>query len=287
MAHALMDIVVPTAHQQQQQQQQQQRLVFQSLADITAAATSSALISPAVTVCDRLVVEKSSLNQPFLPSLRTQLGSLLCKPHHFVRSPPYLLVWTLYTATFATANLAETLGTHAQVDGKTTMAATFASTFLVNAGVGIWKDVRFAQLFGSSSSTAAAAAVRQSTQLLRRIPTSTYSAFLVRDAMTIFGSFSLPGPVAERIPDAVTASPALKTLVAQVGVPAAMQLVCTPVHLLGLDLYTRRESLGWRARWQRIGRDWFPASVMRMVRVLPAFGLGGFLNREVREASHL
>jgi hypothetical protein len=69
--------------------------------------------------------------------------------------------------------------------------------------------------------------------------------------------------------------------------PAGVQILSTPLHLLGLDLYNRPrgaagEGLGWRERWRVVRRDWFGASLARMGRVVPAFGVGGVVNAGVR-----
>lgn len=61
--------------------------------------------------------------------------------------------------------------------------------------------------------------------------------------------------------------------------PAAMQLLSTPLHLWGLDLYNRPRG-GGRAR--TVARNWLGSSVARMARVVPAFGVGGVVNARVR-----
>lgn len=71
---------------------------------------------------------------------------------------------------------------------------------------------------------------------------------------------------------------------AQFLAPAGIQLVSTPLHLWGLDLYNRPggEGVGWRMRVRKVGRDWFGSSLARMGRVVPAFGVGGVVNGGVR-----
>jgi hypothetical protein len=69
--------------------------------------------------------------------------------------------------------------------------------------------------------------------------------------------------------------------VAQFVTPAAVQILSTPLHLLGLDLYNREGvSNGERAR--RVLRDWLKSSLARMGRIIPAFGVGGVVNTKVR-----
>ena len=69
--------------------------------------------------------------------------------------------------------------------------------------------------------------------------------------------------------------------VAQFLSPAAVQLVSTPLHLLGLDLYNRQGVSGGE-RLTRVVRDWMKSSLARMGRIIPAFGVGGVVNTKVR-----
>lgn len=262
-------------------------------------------ITPANT--SRLVVEKSFYNQPLFPAFRRHLWLSITQPATFLTSRPSLLVWGLYTATFATANASETLlnKVYPKIDHAIAGMTTFASTFIVNSSVGIWKDVKFAQLFGHnnhattnpSSTTTPTQSQSQSPNNpsppktarsigRTRIPLATYSAFLIRDALTIFGSFSLPAMVSATIPDAIASQEYLKILIAQLAIPASIQLISTPIHLFGLDLYNRPQAMPTKDRVARISRDWIGASLLRMCRIIPAFGIGGFVNTEGRLYLH-
>lgn len=73
---------------------------------------------------------------------------------------------------------------------------------------------------------------------------------------------------------------------AQFVTPAAVQLVSTPLHLLGLDLYNRPEArlVGVDGRVGRVLRDWGMSAVARICRIVPAFGVGGVVNTKVRKS---
>jgi hypothetical protein len=72
---------------------------------------------------------------------------------------------------------------------------------------------------------------------------------------------------------------------AQFVTPAAVQLVSTPLHLLGLDLYNRPNVAagGPDGRMSRVLRDWAKSAAARMCRIIPAFGVGGVVNTKVRK----
>ena len=71
---------------------------------------------------------------------------------------------------------------------------------------------------------------------------------------------------------------------AQILAPAAVQIVSTPLHLLGLDLYNRGGVGMWGTdgRVRRVVRDWGVSCAARMGRIVPAFGVGGVVNTKVR-----
>lgn len=121
------------------------------------------------------------------------------------------------------------------------------------------------------------------------MPAVSYALFAARDALTVFASFNLPPLVAPYVPLAVASGVDLERYVsraaaAQFLAPAGIQLVSTPLHLLGLDLYNRSGGrVGWRSRVGKVGRDWLGSSLARMARIVPAFGVGGVVNSGVRE----
>lgn len=74
--------------------------------------------------------------------------------------------------------------------------------------------------------------------------------------------------------------------VAQFVTPAAIQLVSTPLHLLGLDLYNRPGARlgGPEGRVGQVLKNWGMSAVARIGRIVPAFGVGGVVNTKVRGA---
>ena len=138
-------------------------------------------------------------------------------------------------------------------------------------------------MFGPPSSLAGAAAAAAAAT--RTVPAASYALFALRDSLTIFASFNLPPfiapilPLSEEVEKQVS-----RTSIAQFLAPAGIQLLSTPLHLWGLDLYNRPRGNGvrWKERVRRVGRDWLGSSAARMGRIVPAFGVGGIVNSGVR-----
>ena len=73
--------------------------------------------------------------------------------------------------------------------------------------------------------------------------------------------------------------------VSQLVSPGLIQLFCTPVHLLGLDLYNHPTS-SLAARLRVVQQSFVPAMLMRVCRIGVAFGVGGLGNTAIRKRFH-
>ena len=101
--------------------------------------------------------------------------------------------------------------------------------------------------------------------------------------MTVFASFNLPPLIAPLLPLSQSVEKQIsRASAAQFLAPAGIQLLSTPLHLWGLDLYNR-PGMRWNQRLARVSRDWIGSSVARMARIVPAFGVGGVVNGGLRK----
>ncbi|KIY00618.1 uncharacterized protein Z520_03281 [Fonsecaea multimorphosa CBS 102226] len=256
-------------------------------ADVTSAASASALIAPIITVIDRSIVEKAANGTSFSSCLLRSLHPAITRPHAFIFSRPFLLIFTLYFSTYTTANAVDTL--HSTVTSKpastvSSGATKFLATSSVNMSLCVYKDSCFARMFGATApSSSPAAAV---------VPKLSYALFAVRDCLTIFASFNLPSIIAPQLANLppevrsrfsrILSTESGRMNTAQFMAPAAIQLISTPIHLLGLDLYNRQGRLGFGERYSRVVRDWGVSALARMGRIIPAFGVGGVVNSNMR-----
>jgi hypothetical protein len=105
--------------------------------------------------------------------------------------------------------------------------------------------------------------------------------------MTILSSFTLPPVISRSLLQPLGLSVFTADTLAQLLTPVSMQVLSTPLHLLGLDLYNR--SSGTPAeRAKFVAREYVKTTAARMSRILPAFGFGGVVNTAARkEGIHL
>lgn len=268
--------------------------------DVVAAGCAAGVITPIITLIDRYIyppfhhhspnhiptnvtpsrsiMESASGRSPnILSSLRSSLSSILASPLKTLLSRPFGLVFLLYGGTYLTANALDTASStvhNRPATSITSGAAKFAASSAANVSLCVYKDQAFVRLFGSTAASSG-----------RPVPLPCYALFAARDCLTIFASFNVPpllAPYLEnntkiKLPFSMSGATA-----AQFAAPAAVQLISTPLHLLGLDLYNRPgETMA--ERWRQVRSNWGVCAAARIGRIIPAFGVGGVVNMKVRK----
>lgn len=195
-------------------------------------------------------------------------------------SKPVALIVMVYGGTYLTANALDTFTatvTNRPSTLVTAGTAKFFASSASNIGLCIYKDAVYVKMFGPTTGSP------------RPVSLPSYALFTVRDCLTIFASFNVPpllGPVLDSsMSDELRKKVSGQTL-AQFAAPACVQLLSTPLHLLGLDLYNRQHSrantISWQDRWGQVRSNWLTSSMARICRIVPAFGVGGTVNAKVR-----
>ena len=246
-----------------------------------------------------MVENAASSKHPLLSTLRSHIICSFRHPRLFFAAKPFSYVWTLYAATYTTANSVESIAKAftTKADQVLVSSVTFLSTCIVNVPLGVWKDVRFVQLYGRPAAAsslptaplaakAAASATQRPLPQPTKVPRSVGATFLFRDAITIFGSVNLPPMLSPFLSDSYFANPAMKMAALQLSVPILSQIVATPVHLLALDLYNNPMKEGTVPRVTRMKRNLAPTTAMRCSRIIPAFGVGLVVNTGLRDYFH-
>jgi len=208
-------------------------------------------------------------------SIKASLTTLLLRPQTLILSTPFALICMLYGGTYFTANTVDTLSATVknQPASQITSGTTkFAASSTSNVGLCLIKDQAFVRMFGSGGPP-------------RPVPLPSYALFTLRDCLTIFASFNVPpllGPIISRNMSTEIQKSLSGQTIAQFAAPAGIQLISTPMHLLGLDLYNRGDKIGWVDRWQMIKKNWAISAAARICRIVPAFGFGGVVNQNLR-----
>jgi hypothetical protein len=232
------------------------------LYEIGSALVSSAAVAPAMTVIDTAVVRSQFLNKSFAVSCKDSL-----QDYSRGRIPfrtPFSIMFGVYSATYATANLTELACRSAGVDYK---IPTIVMASIANITAIAYKDKEFARMFGSSAK--------------KVFPKLSFGLFALRDSITIASSFVAKKDFMEYLESRFGVEHKVADLVASLTVPMAAQIMSTPILILSLDLFTTpRASLIERIK--SIFSKYPSVCAGRMFRVVPAFGIGGFINDMIR-----
>lgn len=199
-------------------------------------------------------------------------------------------MWLLYFGTYGVANVSETVGNRLSLSPVPMAVTTAATTVAVNVALGIRKDILFARLatdtvtltgnvseLKSVAKKATGWCGARKLAAPSRLPKAVAGVFLLRDTITIFFSFVLADWATPYMGSGTHAS-----LAAQLTMPATSQLLATPIHLVGLDLYSRPGPLNLAARLARQSRNILPTTIVRSIRIVPALGIGVYINKWLR-----
>lgn len=218
-------------------------------------------------------MENASGKRPLMQSIKASFSQLLLRPHHYVASKPFALILMVYGGTYLSANFLDTYKstTRSRPASRTSAGFDkFAATSVANVGLTMVKDSQFTKMYGTASA--------------RAVPPVTFLLYALRDSMTIFASFNVPPMIAPNLPLSEAAEKYIsRTSAAQFLAPAGIQLLSTPLHLLGLDMYNRNADTTMADRMRKVRLDWLKSSLARMCRIVPAFGFGGVVNNSLRK----
>ena len=189
---------------------------------------------------------------------------LLLRPLKFLQRRSFHLVTGVYFATYTAANVTDTYCYRENIDNK---YPKFMTTSITNIFAVVAKDRAFTRMFGLKPPS--------------RLPIGTYALFTVRDCLTNLASFTLPPIVAAELKQYGFKEETSLNLT-QLTLPVAIQFVSTPLHLTGSDLYNNPHH-SFSQRLNFIGKEYFKSAFARAARIFPAFGIGGVLNREIRD----
>jgi len=284
------------------------------LGDVLVATAVTAGVAPFLTVVDKAIVESSAGTKTLVRSGVDSIRSMVQNPVSYVKSPTFLLMWSVYAATYATANSFKTLEEHAkynherrhrhqqqQEQRKNTTASSSSSSFgigpmgqigiflgttIVNSGASMMKDRAYAQMFGSGGGGGGSSSSGGRVSF----PKSSYAFWAIRDLSVIGSSFILPDLVATKLSTDYGMDKSSTLSYCQLTLPVMTQVVAGPFHFLGLDVYNRNLShlpnrtMVVKDRLVKLSQSFGPVVFARMARIAPGYGIGGVYNTKFRTA---
>ncbi|KAJ3048301.1 hypothetical protein HK102_012726, partial [Quaeritorhiza haematococci] len=168
----------------------------------------------------------------------------------------------VYSGTYIVANATQSI---CDWNGWDWFYPKFVTTSIANVSFSVAKDLYFTRSFGKGN-------------VSHSVPLRSYGLYTARDSLTIFASFNLPPMVSSKLNQYGGVPMPQAELAAQLITPCAIQLVSTPMHLLGMNLYNEpKATIAERAGFMR--REYVKTTAARMGRIFPAYGVGGVANK--------
>jgi len=234
---------------------------------------SAVSVVPVVLTVDKAVTEAAA-GKSLGSAMAAGLRDLLKRPHVVAKSAPFWLVMGVYTSTYGASNLIDVIAERREMSSGTQSASKLVVATGAYTTSSILKDVAFAKMFAKAADVGKEA--------VKRVPMTTYGTFLFRDSLIIGAGFILPHMVAGGLRSSTNMDQKKCETVAQLATPCAMQIVITPIHLLGLNFYNMPN--GTPAERARSVWSTCPESTgVRMLRFLWAYGVGGVVNKELAQ----
>ena len=236
------------------------------LYEIFTAFVSSSTVTPIMTIIDTAVIKSQISNKSFLETIKNSMNEY--KNGNLPFRYPATVMFGVYYSTYATANLTEYYCKCNNINYK---IPTIITTSIVNICAIAYKDKEYAKLFTSCNK--------------KQFPKLSFLLFGIRDTITISSSFVWKKDAINYMEKSLSMEHKKADFLASLFVPVIAQTISTPIHILSLDLYCRpNESINNRIT--NIIYKYPSICTGRMLRVIPAFGVGGFINDMLRQSRY-
>lgn len=244
--------------------------------EISSALISSAIISPIMTIIDMSVIQSQIKHITFAKSLIITKKSIYNRSLPFIR-PLYTMNF-VYSATYLTANCSNYIVKQNYIDnGNNGKYFVLLTTSMVNIASIAYKDIQYSKLFHNHHST-----ISKNQVHLKSSHFNSYSLFAMRDMMTISSAFILKQDMNNYLENKfkkhnyhITHRQA--DFISSMTLPIITQLFSTPIHILSID-YLQKPDITFKQRLLHIRNIYWNVCIGRMIRVIPAFCIGGFIN---------
>jgi len=231
--------------------------------DFIAATAAGFVATPFVSIIDKAVVQTTASSISLKDSFKKGAKQLI-KPLKFIRSPQFLMVWGVYSATYLAANWSDTITEKYKFNERNKSFTKLSATTSINMAACLLKDRAFAIKYGI--------------QTVQSFPLISYNLFLIRDIVSIGSSFTLPKIISDEIYKKTNYNVESQ---AQLLLPGLCQFINTPIHLLSLDYYNRSNAK-FSNRISLISELYKTTTFARVLRLSWSFGVGGLANTKIK-----
>jgi len=236
-------------------------LILMLLKDLGAAMCAGSICAPLVAVIDEAITLSAAGKKDLWPAIGSKLSNIAKAPVTFITSSSFLWLWAVYSVTYAIANSVETI---AMAIGASPATPVLLCSTAANMGMCLAKDAAFAKMFGEVQ--------KRDGQEKAGMSLTVLTLWFGRDIITQFFVFTLPFLLTGLMPD----------LVCRLSAPVAAQYLTTPLHVLGIKLYSLPLGTTIASQWAAVRGSLASTIFARQMRIFPAFSVGGVVNTALR-----
>jgi hypothetical protein len=222
---------------------------------ILSGLLSSTAISPIMSLIDLSIIKSNITKKNIKNSYFEIISDIYKNKIKIVR--PLLIINSVYTSTFCSANLIKYYSTKYNINTKIPLIVGTAG---INIYMMAYKDKEYSKIFGIKS---------------HKYSFKSYSLFTIGAMFTVYGNFILKNDVKNKLDSHL--SNHLSNLLSSILVTTSAQFFSTPFHILGLNYYQKVDD-GLISRIKNIKKLYWTVCLARMFRILPSFGIGSTLN---------
>lgn len=225
---------------------------------VVAGLITALIVSAPVQILDMAIMENASGKRSMADALSAGMKRLTSDPKAFLSSQENALVYCLFGATYATANICRAM--------SVPTAGTLLATTIANMGSCFYKDSELARICGQGPR--------------REFPKLGFANLAARDMLSMGSTFTLP-PVLSGLMKSMGMPSSIANNIAQTSCPVLGQVFQAPFHLMALSYYNEPD-FDISQRFEYVKKLYKPTLFARMARALPCYGAGGVLNTNLQ-----
>jgi hypothetical protein len=227
--------------------------------EIFAGIASSFIISPIMSIIDISIIKSQLNKEKISKSITDNITFYSNNKQKFIR--PVYVMNIVYSSTYCTANLTELYCKKNNIDYK---IPTLITTSIINILTISYKDIIYSKLLKNK---------------LTKFPIQSKLLLATRDMMTINAAFIWKKDLINHFDKYIMHNKS--EFIVSILLPLSIQFISTPIHILAIDIYEKPNSTIIE-RCKNIKLLYRSILFGRIIRTIPAFGIGGFINDMLR-----
>jgi hypothetical protein len=227
--------------------------------EIFAGITSSFIISPIMSIIDISIIKSQLHKEKIGKSIVDNITFYSNNKPKFIK--PLFVMNMVYSSTYCTANLTELYCKKNNIDYK---LPTLFTTSLINIFTISYKDMIYSKLLKNT---------------LVKFPLRSNFLLAIRDVMTINACFIWKKDLINYLDKYMMHNKS--EIISSIILPSTIQIISTPIHILAIDMYEKPHSNSIE-RFKNIKLCYKSVLFGRILRAIPAFGIGSFINDMLR-----